>query len=281
MRPRARHALIEPLGDAATAASCNLHNYPELVPGPKKGDDDKRLCTNVLNGLSPQDVILSLGSNNEFGFEEQMLGCTRSHIAVFDCTVANATNKPLTQRVSFHRYCVGDEAAESAQFRTYATIAQIALEAAAEASPATARRYGGSGGNGLGRIALLKADIEGWEWLVLDQVLAAGPAALPIQIAVELHLKTQPWRNVPGFRVPSPVWHWPMGRSGSAVLEDGANRLRLLRTQMADAGYLLVDRNDNPWCGHCTEVLFLRNTQAARRTHLISTRPTVHRPYTE
>ena len=40
-------------------------------------------------------------------------------------------------------------------------------------------------------------------------------------------------------------------------------KLKELRSEMRARGYLLIDRNDNPFCGHCSEVLFaLENATA-------------------
>ena len=242
---RASHKAFAPLGKPSQPpASCGLRNYPELIAGPKKGDDDKRLCSTMLETLRPSDVIVSVGSNNEFGFEDQMLACTKAHIAAFDCTVAHATNKPPTSRVSFHRFCVGT--ADTAQFRTWTSTAALALSAAKEAAFLSGANSSDTDSSDPPRIAALKADIEGWEWAVLDQVLGSAATSLPRQIAIELHLRTHPWRNVSGF--------------------DGAGRLRgdsglilkQLRARLERAGYAFIDRNDNPWCGHCSEVLFVR-----------------------
>ena len=184
------------------------------------------------------DVVVSIGSNNEFGFEEQVLKCAPSlHVATFDCTVREATNKPRTPRVSFHPYCISSK--DSAQTRTWASIASIASESAA------------ANGNPGGRIAILKMDIEGWEWVALPQVLnMTGDRGriLPRQIAVEVHLATHQRYDVPGF----------VSKGARAVLPRHQEQLRELRRSMEAAGYALVDRNDNPWCGHCSELLFVR-----------------------
>ena len=34
-------------------------------------------------------------------------------------------------------------------------------------------------------------------------------------------------------------------------------KLKELRSEMRARGYLMIDRNDNPFCGHCSEVLFV------------------------
>ena len=235
---RARHQVFDVLGAVSVApTSCGLRNFPELVEGPKKGDDDKRLCSAMLNEHG-NDVVVSIGSNNEFGFEEQVLKCAPSlHVATFDCTVREATNKPRTPRVSFHPYCISSK--DSAQTRTWASIASIASESAA------------ANGNPGGRIAILKIDIEGWEWVALPQVLnMTGDRGriLPRQIAVEVHLATHQRYDVPGF----------VSKGARAVLPRHQEQLRELRRSMEAAGYALVDRNDNPWCGHCSELLFVR-----------------------
>ena len=147
-----------------------------------------------------------------------------------------ATNKPPTTRVSFHPYCIGDE--DTATYLTWESTAVKALEAAA-------------GSEHGGRVKILKMDIEGWEWVVLPEVLKlAGVVGkerlLPQQVAVEVHLATHARYKVPGFT----------NEKSIAVLPSGPRRLHELRVAMESAGYTLVDRNDNPFCGHCSELLF-------------------------
>jgi len=245
---RATHARFALLGQLSRPPpSCGLRDYPELVEGPKKGNDDKRLCSSMLRTLRPSDVIVSVGSNNEFGFEEQMLACTEAHIATFDCTVIEASNKPPTSRVSFHSYCVGpdDTAPSMTQFRTWESITALALGAAKEAALQSGAERTDS--SRPAHIAVLKVDIEGWEWAVLDQVLGSAAQTLPQQVAIELHLRTHAWRNVSGF-------------DSAGVLRDSSQRLIQLRARFERAGYALVDRNDNPWCRHCSEVLFVKSS---------------------
>ena len=236
---RSNHSAFSALG-AGTGGPryCGLRNFPELTPGPKKGDDDKRLCSTFLHEISEGDVIISLGSNNEFAFEEQMLRCAPqgAHLATFDCTVREATNKPRTSRVSFHPYCIGD--ANQGVYRTWESISSLALEAASE------------GKRGVGRVAVLKMDVEGWEWTALPQVYQTSPRdisnIMPRQIAVEMHLKTHSRYNVPGF----------IKKGGIAILPDAPSKLIKLIAAMNGAGYSFVDRNDNPFCAHCSELLF-------------------------
>ena len=225
---RASHKAFDPLGKPSQPpASCGLRNYPELIAGPKKGDDDKRLCSTMLETLRPSDVIVSVGSNNEFGFEDQMLACTKAHIATFDCTVRHATHKPPTSRVSFHRFCVGTE--DTAQFRTWTSTAALALSAAKEAAFLSGANSSDTDSSDPPRIAALKADIEGWEWAVLDQVLGSAPTSLPRQVAIELHLGTAPWRNVSGFD------------AAGRLRGDSGHALKQLCARLERAGYAFID----------------------------------------
>jgi len=236
----ANHTAFASLGyTSKIVPSCGLRNFPELTPGPKQGDDDKRLCRTYLDQARVGDVIVSIGSNNEFGFEEQMLQCAPLgiHIATFDCTVKEPTKKPRSLRVSFHPYCIGEK--DFGQHRTWETISLIALETAARRSQQVR-----------GRIVVLKMDVEGWEWVVLPQIIRAAnhsvPRRLPRQIAVEVHLKTHLRYNVPGF-----------SRHGKfASLPDAQEKLVSLRSYMEESGFFLINRHDNPFCAHCSELLF-------------------------
>ncbi len=242
---RAHHSVFDGLGPVdAAPAECDLVNIPERVPGEMRGDNDKRACKRWLDKLTAEDVVFSLGSHNEFDFEEQMLSCApKSHIATFDCTLQNddPTRKPKTNRVSFHPYCVGDERRD--KFRDWTATSMMALAtAAAEAATVTTSRTGRAA-----RVGFLKMDIEGFEWTVLLEVLRAPADRLPRQIAVELHLATHCDLGVAHFAVGTGVCH----------LVNHRNKLKDLRAKMRARGYLMVDRNDNPWCGHCSEVLFV------------------------
>ena len=243
---RAHHRVFDALGPMDPApAGCDLVNIPELVPGRKRGDDDKRTCKRWLDELTAEDVVFSLGSNNEFGFEEQMLSCApKSHIATFDCTLQNddPTHKPKTHRVSFHPYCVGGERRD--KLRDWGATSAMALSAAAAAAAGTVP---GTASGRAASIGFLKMDIERFEWTVLPEVLRAPAERLPRQIAVEIHLATHCFRRVP---------HFP-GKGGVCHLAAHDAKLKELRSEMRARGYLMIDRNDNPFCGHCSEVLFV------------------------
>ena len=69
--------------------------------------------------LSDSCVVVSVGSENVWDFEEAIFARTRCRVHVFDCTIVNATKGPhsvsanwgvppaLRSRVTLHRLCIG------------------------------------------------------------------------------------------------------------------------------------------------------------------------------
>ena len=93
----------------------------------------------------------------------------------------------------------------------------------------------------------LKMDIEGYEYEVLRSIVDDG-SLMPAQIALELHFRTN-MRLLP----------WHPRRKGTAEL---ATFMEYLHRH---GGYFLVDRHDNPFCMHCTEILVSRLPCACNR----------------
>ena len=83
-------------------------------------------------------------------------------------------------------------------------------------------------------------------WAVLPQLIANHTTA-PAQVAVEVHFQTQ----MPGL-----PW---FGRLKSPA------ELLALGLRLANAGYVIAQRNDNPSCQKCTELLLVRDPCGARR----------------
>ena len=104
---------------------------------------------------------------------------------------------------------------------------------------------------------MLKMDIEGFEWAVLESIVRSGSPLLPFSVSVELHVWTEvkevPWQG-----------RW------RSVRETGA----WMRGMLSRGGYALVDRHDNPLCSYCSEVVFARllapqPQSEARRSRLL------------
>jgi hypothetical protein len=177
-------------------------------------------------------VIFSIGGNDEWSFEQEIvtkLGCT-TH--TFDCTLKDgiARKKPDDERIHFHNICAGDSNYElgKMKFRTY----QELLKIAGVMSPPT----------------LLKMDIEGFEFDVLTAMLNAGSTTiaeeqqlmLPQQIAVELHYQT-----------------WMIGLDWTLRNKQRAELALIGGMLFNGGGYMLLDVNhESNNCIHCAEVLY-------------------------
>jgi FkbM family methyltransferase len=131
-------------------------------------DGGKVLCN--LKKLKT-GTIFSLGSRNDFSFEQSLSAAkVPVNIHVFDCT-SEAPEKPIP-RLQFHKVCLGNpdsktfkasfeiedgvvqsENANVMQVKTYAQIMQQLQ---------------------LTQVELLKMDIEGFEFEVFDDLVAAG-----------------------------------------------------------------------------------------------------------
>ena len=83
-------------------------------------------------------------------------------------------------------------------------------------------------------------DIEGFEYVVLGAMLRTRAAALPSQIAFELHWQTQ---------MTTLSWH---NRAKTA------GEIALFARALYDAGYRALSRKDNYRCPHCSEFNVLR-----------------------
>lgn len=70
------------------------------------GDGGKVLCQWMMESLQvPGCVVYSLGSNNDFSFEEAVLAQTRCTVHTFDCTI-NRPRETLKPRLEFYPFCI-------------------------------------------------------------------------------------------------------------------------------------------------------------------------------
>jgi hypothetical protein len=83
----------------------------------------------------------------------------------------------------------------------------------------------------------LKMDIEGYEIPVMRSIIDSGKD-LPLQIAMELHLTKM---------------------SDNYVRMRSSAEIMAFMNYLHDfGGYMMIDRNDNNFCSHCSELLFVR-----------------------
>lgn len=129
-----------------------------------KGDEEKRVCWQKMF-MNPECTVFSLGSNNQWTFEEDVLKKTKCKVYTFDCTVKNPNPPP---GVHFYSICVGKISYIDTEtgyiFKTIDDILRLVLVA---------------------QPTYLKIDIEGCEFETLIPYLRG--LALPPQIAIEIH----------------------------------------------------------------------------------------------
>jgi len=201
-------------------------SLPDIIPCDDEvytDKDNKVICG--LSRLQAPCVIYSLGSNGNFIFEEAVSRNTPCVIHTFDCTVSKERLPAvLPERVTYHSICLGSDEEVTSQYRSLGSLM---------------REFGHK------RVDLLKMDIEGFEYRVVEAMygsfLKKGGKNLPLQIAFEQHF----------FAVSGPAWsnHVPGLSSGD---------MAALWVDLTDMGYVLAGRMDNELCPHCAELSAIR-----------------------
>jgi len=229
----------------------------------KKSYDDKFMCSynnlekgnkSVLLQDSTDDeniidsnkecAIVSIGSNGQWGFEENIAESTDCVTHTFDCTVSKDSRKPNIDSINFYPYCISskDEVIEDRKYMTYSKM----INQAGLTQPP----------------ALFKMDVEGFEFDVITQMLeevwelkkkplvfSDGSVEsnglvdlLPSQISVELHFATRM------FDLP-----WMLRTKTTAEI---AMFIGMMYTR---GGYMLTKfEPTGPGCYSCAEMLFVR-----------------------
>jgi len=145
--------------------------FPELCPHPQRYperslDGGKVSCHHAwLN--SSDCVVLSLGSNNDFQFEESISAQSLCRTHTYDCT-SNPPPRPIL-RHSFSKKCLGNSTND-----LFVSYASALREAHAH------------------KVDYLKIDIEGAEHIVFPHMLQdLSQDRWPQQIASEVHIYKQ------------------------------------------------------------------------------------------
>ena len=175
---------------SAVTASCagSQTSVPELTWRARRKDGDRESCGWKAFADDPECVVYSLGSAGNYQFEDNLLRSTRCTVHTFDCTLDSARcETPAKQRCAsrynsthlirtrhwFHPFCIAStDGMPDARYKTLRTLYRNL-------------------GHDSKRLSLLKMDIEGFEWPIL-QSWRISDVALPEQFSAELHCTTQP-----------------------------------------------------------------------------------------
>jgi hypothetical protein len=187
------------------------------------GDLEKRVCglQQIQNStlFSGDCVVFSVGGNNKWDFEVNVAQRTDCKIHTFDCTVDGIVPNSIKSKTTFHKVCLGDKD-ETIDGKTFLSWRSLLSAVNVSSSP-----------------TYLKMDIEGYEIPVMRSIVDSGKD-LPLQIAMELHL---------------------LKMSDNYVRMRSSAEIMAFMTYLNDfGGYMMIDRNDNEFCPHCSELLLVR-----------------------
>lgn len=187
------------------------------------------ISTSMVSSSSSPCIVYSIGSNNEWGFEKDVLKKTPCEVHTFDCTgERDRFEPPDDPRLHFHFICLGTTNAlkDTGEFWTLEQM-QKRL-------------------NHL-QIDLLKIDIEGYEWPLFNtwpnlRDINSPNTVLPMQILVEVHYQTQMKELAKETHIDFKF----------------ATDMINLHEHFLKMGYAVVVRDDNSECMHCTELTLIR-----------------------
>ena len=222
-------------GAFRTMGSCNS----TCIGGLCRRDVSKIACGVDRGSMQAPCVVYSVGGNNQWEFEKDVLEKTPWKVHTFDCTGDETRFKVpegYGDRLKFHYVCLGTKnmdanknAAPGSRYSEFWTLEKIQKTL------------------GHNRINLFKVDIERYEfpmfesWPTLSDSRSPG-TVLPMQVLVEVHYKT----HMPELSVNRRI-DWKFGT-------DMIN----LQSRFLKMGYAVVVRDDNRRCPHCTELTLVR-----------------------
>jgi hypothetical protein len=201
------------------------------VGGECGADESKMVCG--LDLLKAPCVVYSVGGNNMWSFELDILANTECEVHTFDCTgPLSRFDVPQNSKLTFHHTCIVPASSWSNDGQ---------MEGERLDLQTVQKRLGHQ------QIDLLKMDIEGFEWPILYDWLDNSSSqsrelVLPMQILLEIHFRTQ-MSDLSTDR-----------RSDFKFATDMVQ----LQTQLLRKGYVTTNFDPNVACAHCLEVTLIR-----------------------
>ena len=217
------------------------------VGGPCKADESKITCG--LSALEPGCVVYSIGGNNQWGFEMDLLKKTPCDIHTFDCTGSiSRFQVPQHDRIHFHHICLGTRHEDAPETCPIAKKGMFPSKCGATLTLLEIQNLLGHK-----QIDLFKIDIEGYEWSMFEswpelKALDAiqDSVALPMQVLVEIHYRTM-FRDL-----------WKQNQTHFLQPFKSPVEVAELQRHLLNMGYTVIERDDNRRCDCCTELTLLR-----------------------
>ncbi len=213
-------------GDDESKIACGVNNDTFSIT-----NGASSTAVNYITDSKPTCIVYSIGSNNQWLFEEDILKTTPCEVHTFDCTWSkDRFQPPNNPRLHFHHVCLGTEnrpsSARNGEFWTLDKMTTIL---------------------GHDKIDLLKMDIEGYEWGIFHSWpehdhIQYNDVVLPMQVLVEIHYQT----------------HFPEIVARRKTDFKYSTDMIRLQESFLKMGYAVVVRDDNAVCAHCTELTLVR-----------------------
>jgi hypothetical protein len=208
-------------------------------------DESKIMCGTEQLQSNKQCVIYSVGGNNMWGFELDVLNRTSCEIHTFDCTGSRSRfHKPDNNRLTFHHVCLG-AVSQPAPEKECTNEGRKTICGPIMTLKEIQSMLGHT------QIDLLKFDIEGYEWPIFESWpeisdSSSSSFVYPMQILVEIHYQTQ----FPDLWLPKQASAHEDFRFATDIVRLQSHFLRM--------GYAVIVRDDNRFCKHCSELTLLR-----------------------
>jgi hypothetical protein len=182
------HRRFDALGPVLQCPSAILTKFGE-------GDEEKHVCglpadMASANMAGHPCVIISIGGANQWAFETSIGNALpHCHIHTLDCTVNGRIPEALRGRATFHKICIGT---------TDETVTAPGSGAYVKKGMQLRFMRWGTFTSMIGLTEppdVMKMDIEGYEWSVLQEMAANAPRnVLPRSISLELHYEWRHWQ---------------------------------------------------------------------------------------
>jgi hypothetical protein len=193
------------------------------------------LGVNAIPHMGKEFIVYAGGNNNEVMFEKEM-AALGANVFSFDCTVKE---NPAWKTFKFYPWCIGrketigNEVGYVKSGRTGMSEDQFVFKLLKQ----ICRDLGHD------RIHMLKMDIEGFEWGILqEEIIKDDDADLPEQLLIEIHTQGANPKYVPK--------HISTGKDSIYVAK--------VFLELFRRGYRLQNFERNSGDGNCAEVSFIR-----------------------
>ncbi|KAJ3029918.1 UNVERIFIED_CONTAM: hypothetical protein HDU68_010701 [Siphonaria sp. JEL0065] len=153
------------------------------IGGPPTTDGSHWACVDHINTTESSCTILSFGSNGVGEWEKELVEYTNGTCQAhrFDCSGDYVSPN---QNIHLHKICLGesDKVVDGKEYMTWNSILDLL---------------------GVSRVDYLKIDVDGWEWVVMPEILSNDGVnkekILPTQISIEFHVGWQPESTLPKY----------------------------------------------------------------------------------